>query len=351
MRVVVVGATGNVGTSLVQALSDEPAVERVIGVARRRPALVVPKVEWHGADIASSDLVTCFSGADAVVHLAWAIQPSRDSEALRLTNILGTERVLDAVARARVPALAYASSVGAYSPGPKDHEVDEDWPTDGIETSFYSRHKAEVESLLDEFERGEPGVRVVRMRPALIFKRVAATEIRRLFLGPFLPRFAFARGALAVVPDMPGFRFQAVHTDDVADAFRRALLSEDARGPYNLAAGPILDPESLSRILDARRVSIPPQALRGLASASWRARLQPSPPGWLDMALQAPLMSSHRAAQELGWEPRTSADAALIELIDGLRDGSGLATPPLDPASSGPLRIHELQTGIGARAY
>ena len=59
-------------------------------------------------------------------------------------------------AAARGPALVYASSVGAYSPGPKDRRVDETWPTGGVPTSFYSRHKAEVERLLDAFEREHP---------------------------------------------------------------------------------------------------------------------------------------------------------------------------------------------------
>jgi uncharacterized protein YbjT (DUF2867 family) len=46
MRVVVVGASGNVGTSLLAALGNEPAVESVLGVARRMPRLDAPKVEW-----------------------------------------------------------------------------------------------------------------------------------------------------------------------------------------------------------------------------------------------------------------------------------------------------------------
>jgi UDP-glucose 4-epimerase len=37
MRVVVVGATGNAGTSLVQALGEEPTVASVLGLARRPP--------------------------------------------------------------------------------------------------------------------------------------------------------------------------------------------------------------------------------------------------------------------------------------------------------------------------
>ena len=74
-------------------------------------------------------------------------------------------------------------------PVPRIGRVDESWPTDGIVSSFYSRHKAAVEALLDGFEPRHPQVRVVRIRPALIFKGEAASEIRRLFVGPFLPSF------------------------------------------------------------------------------------------------------------------------------------------------------------------
>ena len=59
--------------------------------------------------------------------------------------VTGTQRVLDATAAVGAGAFVYASSVGAYSPGPKDRRVDETWPTDGVPSSFYSRHKAATE--------------------------------------------------------------------------------------------------------------------------------------------------------------------------------------------------------------
>jgi UDP-glucose 4-epimerase len=121
----VVGATGNVGSSLVRALGAAPGIESVLGVARRLPALALPRVEWARADIATDDLVPLFRGADAVVHLAWLIQPSRDLETLTRVNVDGSSRLFAAAAAADVPALVYASSVGAYAPGPKDRRVDE----------------------------------------------------------------------------------------------------------------------------------------------------------------------------------------------------------------------------------
>jgi hypothetical protein len=41
------------------------------------------------ADVAGSDLVRLFRGADAVVHLAWLIQPARDPDLLWRVNVQG----------------------------------------------------------------------------------------------------------------------------------------------------------------------------------------------------------------------------------------------------------------------
>jgi UDP-glucose 4-epimerase len=348
VRVVVVGASGNVGTSVLDALAGEPAVDSVLGVARRVPELEYPRTDWVRADISSSELAPLFRGADVVIHLAWLIQPGRDEATLRATNVDGSARVFEAVAAAGVPGLVYASSVGAYSPGPKDRRVDESWPTEGIESSFYARHKAEVERLLDRFERETPSVRAVRMRPALIFKREAASGIRRLFVGPFLPSPLVRRELIPVVPRTERLSVQAVHSYDVGDAYRLAAVG-DSRGAFNLAADPVLNPEELSRLLRARPVPVHPGLLRAGAALSYRLRLQPSEPGWLDMGLAVPLMDTSRAQRELGWRPRRGADEALRDLLDGMRDRAGLETPPLAPDTGGPLRVRELLTGIGRR--
>jgi UDP-glucose 4-epimerase len=349
MRVVVVGASGNVGTSVLGALGEEPGVDSVLGIARRLPGVDYPKADWAAADVASSDLQPYFRGADVVIHLAWLIQPGRDHATLRATNVEGSARVFEAVAAAGVPALVYASSVGAYSPGPKNRRVDESWPTGGIESSFYARHKAEVERLLDKFERESPSVRVVRLRPALIFKREAASGIRRLFAGPFLPSPLVRRELIPLVPRTERLCFQAVHSHDVGDAYRLAAL-RDVRGAFNVAAEPVLNSDVLSRLLAARPARVHPGLLRAGAALSYRLHLQPSEPGWLDMGLAAPLMNSGKAEKELGWKPRHAADDALGELLRGIRDRAGLDTPPLASDTGGPLRVRELLSGVGQRS-
>ena len=349
LRVVVVGATGNVGTSLVQALGEDPEVDSIVGLARRLPDWSPPKTTWARADVTRTNLVSHFRSANVVVHLAWIFQPTHDPLATWRTNALGSIRVFEAVANAGVPALVYASSIGSYAPGPPDgRPVDESWPTHALPTAAYGREKSYVERVLDTFERDHPEIRVVRMRPAFIFKLESASEQRRLFAGPLLPGRLVRPELLPVVPDIPGLRLQALHSADAAQAYRLAVV-RPVRGAFNVAADPVLDPKTLAEFLDARPVRVPPGLVRAVIAAGWHLHLIPASPTLFDLALSLPVMDSLRARHELGWEPTRTSLEAIGELFEGLRTGAGMDTPPLRPDGGGRFRGREVATGVGER--
>ncbi|HEX2313679.1 MAG TPA: NAD-dependent epimerase/dehydratase family protein [Thermomonospora sp.] len=348
MRVVVIGATGNVGTSVVQALATDPAVTSILGLARRMPRWRPDKTEWARADVTETDLVPLLRGADAVVHLAWLFQPTHSPLTTWRVNVLGSARVFRAVADAGVPALVYASSVGAYSPGPKDRAVDETWQTHGWPTAAYSREKSYVERLLDSFQVMNPDCRVVRLRPGFIFKRESAAEQRRLFAGPLLPGRLVRARTVPVFPDIPGLRFQALHAADAGEAYRLAVTG-DARGPFNLAADPVIGSAEIAGLLGARTVRVPARGVRAAVAVAWTLGLVPASPQLFDLVLRVPIMDSGRARRELGWTPRLTGLDALREFLTGLREGAGMDTPPLAPGTGGPLRVRELTTGVGRR--
>jgi nucleoside-diphosphate-sugar epimerase len=345
MRVVITGATGNVGTSLVRALSADDRVREIVGVARRPGSFDLPKLSWVSADVGADPLEPVFAGADAVVHLAWVIQPSRDQDELERVNVNGSRRVFEAAAAAGVGALVYASSIGAYSPGPKDRGVRETWPTGGVPSAWYSRHKSAVERILDRVEGEHPQMRVVRLRPGLIFKGESAEEIRRYFAGPFLPSALVHPRFLRVVPSLPRLRVQAVHADDVAEAYRLAVVDGRARGAYNVAADPVIDPDVLAQELHAVKVPLRTRPLRALVELTWKLRLQPTPPGWLDMGLRVPIMDTSRIRTELGWAPRMTSVEALRELLEGMSRTRSGPTPVLGDKP----RSEEIRTGVGGR--
>ncbi|MEV6651828.1 SDR family oxidoreductase [Streptomyces sp. NPDC051219] len=328
-RVVVTGATGNCGTSVVKALGEDPSIASVLGIARRIPAWSPEKTEWAAADLSiDPGLEGYFEGADAVVHLAWKFQPTHEPAVTWCTNVLGSVRVFQAVAAAGVPVLVHASSVGAYSPGPKDRTVDEGWPTHGWPEAGYCVEKAYLERTLDAFEPRHPGIRVVRMRPGFLFKKESASEQRRIFAGRFIPGALLRPGMLPAVPGIAGLRFQAMHTDDAAQAYRLAVERE-VRGPFNVAAEPPVDAKVLARLLDARVLRVPRTMARSILSAAWGMHLVPASPQLFDAVLHLPLMDCTRARDELGWHAEHTAVEAIEEFLLGLREGSGMDTAPL----------------------
>lgn len=323
MRVVVTGATGNIGTSFIDACAGDPDID-IVGVARRIPTDGDRRgVDWVAADVAHDDVTPIVRGADVVVHCAWSIQ-ARVAEVMPRTNVDGSARVFAAAAAERA-AIIHLSSIGAYSPGPSPafaRVVDESWPTGGVAGSRYSQQKVQCERMLDQIEADFPSVRVVRVRPALVLKPEAATEIHDLFLGVALPRLlvppgAFAR-ALAHIP----LALQVVHSADVGEALR-LLVHSDLRGALNLATDPVV-----GRAPKPRRSLF---ALRGLTAALHAVRIVPSEPGWIDLAREAPVIDTTRARTELGWQPRWNAYETIGALLDGMRAGRSDTTPALAP--------------------
>lgn len=339
MRIVVTGATGNVGTAVLRRLHRASDVESIVGIARRLPDRSDPLfagVDWHSIDISSAGavdhLTAVLAGADAVIHLAWALQPNHDERTMAATNVGGLLAVLAASAAVGVPQVVVASSVGAYSPGDKVVAVDESWPTGGIHTSHYARHKAAGERILDRFESDHPEMIITRLRPGIILQDDAPAEIGTLFFGPLVPSRILGRLRLPVLPLPIQLVFQAVHADDVADAYWRAV-DRRARGAFNVVAEPVLDPPLIARIVaDARWIPMRLAVLRALAAASWHLRLQRTDPGWVDLATRTPLLSAARARDELGWTPTTTSVDALRGFLEGLAAHRGRrAAPPLAP--------------------
>jgi UDP-glucuronate 4-epimerase len=129
MNVVVTGASGFVGSHLAERLVRDGAT--VVGVDRRSPAvdplaaanlaelLAEPGFRFVCADVC--DDARWLDGASVVFHLAGTpgVRPSwGDSFAEYLrSNVLATQRLLEACAAARVPRLVFASSSSVYGPG------------------------------------------------------------------------------------------------------------------------------------------------------------------------------------------------------------------------------------------
>jgi nucleoside-diphosphate-sugar epimerase len=342
MTVAVTGASGNLGTALLRRLTAPDAgVAQVRGLARRQPPDSAPYagVRWHLTDLGdpfSEEVLAEFlDGVDAVVHLAWALQPGRHPDDLHRVNVEGTRRVVRAAGVAGVRQVVHMSSIGAYAPGAVGQRVAEDWPTTGIPSAQYSRDKSEAERVVGEVAARHPDMTLTVVRPTLVLQPDAGSEIGRYFLGPLL--FGAARllpGAVArLLPlPLPRFAVSFVHADDVADAVVR-MLDRRALGPFNLAAEPLLDADALARALGTVRIPVPALAVRTAVQAAFAAHLLPTEPGWVDIGTRVPALNTARARKLLDWTPVHRSDEVLRDFVAALGRGEGAPGPLLRPAA------------------
>jgi UDP-glucose 4-epimerase len=348
MRVAVIGASGNVGTALLRRFVDDQTITSVLAIARRPPPQRVLDTDdlpspydvasWVRCDVGApadreltvNRLAAALLGADAVVHLAWALHPAHDRAAQRRTNVRGTRVVADAVLRAGVPHLVVASSVGVYSPAPDAGPRSEDWPTGGVRSCAYSADKVAAERVLDEIELLHPDLVVARVRPALVFQAAAGRQVTRNFLGALFPTRLLAR-ELPVLPWPRGSKVQAVHAADLAAAIREVVVRRQ-RGAFNVAAADVLRGEDLAVMMAGGRLrELSPAVARAVVAAAWHARLVPVSPGWMDLAASAPVLDCTRAHHLLGWQPTRSSAESVAEVLAGIAQGAGTASPPLRP--------------------
>ncbi|WP_199439894.1 NAD-dependent epimerase/dehydratase family protein [Umezawaea beigongshangensis] len=350
MRIVITGASGNIGTGLLRALARDEEEHRVVGVCRRLPEVAPPfdTAEWRCVDVggpdAEEELIDVFTGADAVVHLAWAFQPVRDTLHLHRTNHDGTAAVLRAVRAAGVPHLVHGSSIGVYAEGATE-PVDESWTSTGISTSVYGKSKAEAERMIEGFAAKNPGVVVTSVRPTLVAQRRAAASLIALFFDPIVPRVLIRfvqSGRLPLLPLPAGFKVQLVHADDVGDALVR-ILRRRASGPFNLAAD-VLTIDDLAEVVKARPLPVPVGLVRGAVWLAWQLRAIRMSPGWFDVGSRTPLVLTNRAHDELGWAPRVSSAQAAAEQLAGMADGTDDRSPVLrrDRMRTEPARAYPI---------
>ncbi|ORV85283.1 epimerase [Mycobacterium interjectum] len=322
LTVAVTGPTGEIGISAVTALEREPAVETIIGMARRPFDPVScgwQKTVYQQGDILDREAVDdLVAQADVVVHLAFIIMGSRE-ESSRI-NLQGTRNVFEATVAAERPRrLVYTSSVAAYgyhsdNPVP----LTEDVPTRGSAEHYYSEQKAACEALLADVTRGS-SLEVFVLRPCVVAgpKATALADAMpwNQLPGPVRAVSKVAPMLKPVVPD-PGFPLQLVHHDDVAEAIALAATAPAPPGAYNIAADGVVTISEVAKALGGRPVRVPAVAASAASAAISRVPFVPSMLEWLHVARTSVVMDTTKARTQLGWRPVHSAQETLAALAN-----------------------------------
>jgi UDP-glucose 4-epimerase len=324
----VTGPTGDIGRPLLRALEYSREIERIVAMARRpfdAAEAGLHKTSYTRGDVLNrSDVDELVAGADVVVHLAFLILGSH-SETQRV-NLHGSRNVFEATVAAGARRLVYASSVAAYGFHPDNPPVlTEGVPARGTERHYYTAQKAELEHVLGDVLAGTRTTAYV-FRPCIVAgpdATVLLDNIPDVQLSERMPSevrraLEFLPALKPVLPDSGG-RFQLVHHDDVATAFRAAVLGHGSAGVYNLAADGTLTMSDLARALGWYSVPIPEVALGAAAELVARLPFVPAEAQWIESLRVPVLMDTTKARRELGWRPRHDAFETLHAMVDAAR--------------------------------
>jgi len=324
LRVAVTGATGDLGRSLLRSLERSSEVERVVAMARRSfdPAAAgLRKTEYRRGDVLEPAAVRALlDGADVVVHLAFAIMGGL--EQTRRVNLEGSRAVFEATVAARATRLVYASSVAAYGfHGDNPPLLTEDLAPRGTARHYYSAQKAQLERVLAEVLEGADTDAYV-LRPCIVAGPDALALVEQIpyvRLSDQMP--AVVRGAIELLPALRpvlpdvGLRFQLLHHDDAATAFRAAVLGRGAPGVYNLAAAGTLTISDLADALGWYTVPVPEQVVDVASELVARLPFMPAEAQWIETLRSPVVMDTSKARRELRWRPRHDALQTLRAMV------------------------------------
>jgi nucleoside-diphosphate-sugar epimerase len=324
LTVAVTGPTGDIGISAMAALERDPAVKKIIAMARRPfdPAAAGwTKAVYHQGDITDRDAVDALVvDVDVVIHLAYIIMGSRETSAR--INLQGSRNVFEATMAAERPRrLVYTSSVAAYG-----YHVDnpvpltEDVLPRGSPEHYYYEQKALCEATLAEIT-GDSALEVFVLRPCIVAGPKATTLAEAM---PWNQLPALLRMVTTVLPMLkplvpdPGFPLQLVHHDDVATAIALAATAPARPGAYNLAGDGEVTVADVVKALGGRPVPVPSAAASAASAAVSRLPSISSVLEWVHAVRASVVMDTSKAKTELSWRPLYSSAETLASLAAAL---------------------------------
>ena len=322
-RALVTGATGLVGSHIVERLQRDGWVVRALV----REHADTTWLSAHHVDLALGDVLdpvpfgAAAAGCDAIFHTAAAITPRGGWESWRATNIDGTANAIGA-AESSGARLLHLSSVAVYGPSGRyrrDGATDEHSPLQPLpDRAYYARSKRDSESMVLA-AHAEGRIWATAVRPCVVYgprDRQFVPRAARLLDTGFAPIIGDGQVVMSIV-----------HAANVADGAVRALVADAAGGrAFNLAND---HPVTVARFIElagtglgrrVRPVRIPwPVARAALAMVRAGARLTMGPgmdamaASTLDFLTRDNPFSSSAARDVLGWDSAVTPEEGVPE--------------------------------------
>jgi UDP-glucose 4-epimerase len=304
-RVLITGADGFLGRTVVSALAQLPDIDGVVALdVRDVPASRrVPGVTYLVQDVRAPGLESIMArhSIDAVVHLAAIVTPGAGSnrEFENSVDVLGTRNVLQGCVAAGVKHLVVSSSGAAYGYHADNPAwITEEQPLRGNRVFAYSDHKRQVEEMLAQWRASHPALAQTVLRIGTILGERVDNQITALFEKK---RLIAIRGS-----DSP---FNFVWDEDVTGAIVHALSGAPA-GCYNLVGDGALTLHEIAQRLGKQAIDWPAGVLQAALAVGSVLGVSRYGPEQLDFLRYRPVLRNTLLKTRFGFVPgKTSAQA------------------------------------------
>ena len=296
MRYLVTGGSGYIGSRLIDRMVESDDTERIVIADIRPPRSFHPKVSFSKLDVRDGAAVRELlerERPDALLHLAFVLNPMHDENAMYDIDVGGTQNVLDAASASGVGQVLVTSSATAYGAFPDNPvPIGEDRPVRGVPDFEYARDKTECDRLCQLWALRHPDRVMTIVRPCIVFGPNVDNYIVRAWTKQ--PFFADFGG-----PDQP---VQFVHEDDVVDALMTLLEGRHA-GAYNLAGDGTMTWRECAELIGTPIRRVPKKLFWRFGRLMWRLHAAETPPGNLHFIIHPWVVSTDRL-KATGWTPR-----------------------------------------------
>ena len=299
MRYLITGGSGYIGGRLIDELSERDETEKIVIVDVNAPKRHWAKTEFVKGDVrdgaATRELLER-EEIDALVHLAFILNPIRDEAMMYDVDVNGAQATLKAAADAGTQQVLVTTSGVAYGAFPDNPKpIAEDWPVRGVPDFSYARDKTEADRLCQLWAAEHPDRVMTIVRPCIVFGPNVDNYIVRGFENnPFVPLL-----------DGVDEEFQLAHEDDVVSALI-ALLDGKHGGAFNVAGDGLMTWGRAAQLIDKKTRQVSLKNMKRFANTMWKLRVPrtEAPAGNLDFLRYPWVLSTEKLKAETGWAPK-----------------------------------------------
>jgi UDP-glucose 4-epimerase len=299
VRYLITGGSGYIGGRLIDELSGRDETELIVDVDVKPPPRRWPKTEYVKGDVRDRAAIKGLLESheiDALVHLAFILNPIRDEAMMYDVDVNGTQAVLQAAAETGVKQVLVTSSATAYGAFPDNPKpIAEDWPVRGAPDFSYAKHKADSDRICQLWALENPDAVMTIVRPSIVFgPSVDNYIVRAIENNPFIP-----------ILDGVDEEFQLVHEDDVVTALF-ALLDGKHPGAFNLAGDGLLTWRRAAEMINKKTREVSLKNMKRFSALLWRLHIPrtEAPAGNLDFIRYPWVVSTEKLKSTTGWQPR-----------------------------------------------